>query len=62
MANEIKTIISMNKLKKCKNVPSIIAYDMLVLTNFTNGDKSQKCMGYFIMPKYDSTLETIVEK
>ena len=41
IANEIKTIISMNKRKLCKNVPSLIHYDMILLKNFKDDDEKK---------------------
>ena len=38
IANEIKTIISMNKKSRCRNVPIIIDYNMMVLKNFNDKD------------------------
>jgi len=38
-------------------VPKLVDYGTLVMTNFRRGDKEPKCFSYYIMPKYEVTLE-----
>ena len=57
MANEIKSLVTMEKQRKSKGVTKILDYGLILVKNFDESMQDEMLASYYVMPKYSKSLQ-----